>query len=133
MAAEVVEDRAALKSLVSRLGVAPSMSKMWLSWLGERAGRLKPHGRSPLSRVIELELMRLGVEGKLACWRSLEVVAEHEPRLPSEELTRLVRRSTAQIKTLRLRAATEASSSVSRANGVRRGCPRPSRGVWTGC
>ena len=39
--------------------------------------RLKPNDAfvspSPLSRLIELEAMALGVEGKLSMWRSLEI------------------------------------------------------------
>jgi hypothetical protein len=115
VAGEIAEDRAALRRIMSRLGVSPSLPKTWLAWLGERAGRLKPNrrvlGRSPLSRVIELELMRLGVEGKLAGWHTLLTIAEDEPRLQVDELAELAARATEQsatLETLRIQAAKEA-------------------------
>ena len=40
-----------------------------------RSGRLKPNGQltgySPLSRVVELEGLALGITGKLALWKAL--------------------------------------------------------------
>jgi hypothetical protein len=115
LADEVSADRTALRGIMARLGVSPSLPKTWLAWVGERVGRLKPNrrvlGRSPLSRVIELEIMRLEVEGKLAGWHTLLTVAETEPRLPVEELTELVTRATEQsttLETLRIQAAKEA-------------------------
>jgi hypothetical protein len=43
--------------------------------MGEKAARLKLNGhllaRSPLSSLEELEMLRLGVEGKAAGWRTL--------------------------------------------------------------
>lgn len=119
MATEVAEDRAALRRIMSRLGVSPSLPKTWLAWAGERVGRLKPNrrvlGRSPLSRVIEIEVMRLGVEGKLAGWHTLLTVAETEPRLAVDELAGLAARATEQsatLETLRIQAVKEAFAKV---------------------
>nr|WP_239148871.1 hypothetical protein [Streptomyces sp. SID12501] len=57
------------------LGVSTDHSKAALGRLSEKAGRLKPNGRlfsrSPLSDVLELESMLLGVQGKTSCWRPL--------------------------------------------------------------
>ncbi len=65
-----------------------------LGWFGEKLGRLKPNGRlvrrSPLSDVIELEGLRLAVQGKLCCWRVLRAVAEDDARLATRELDALV-------------------------------------------
>lgn len=119
LADEIAEDRAALRRLMAALDVSPSLPKVWLAWTGEHLARLKPNrrvlGRSPLSRVIELELMRLGVEGKLCGWQALQIVAEHEPRLPVDELDHLSARATEQSATLeklRTRAATEAFAKI---------------------
>ncbi len=119
LADEIAADRVSLRSIMASLEVSPALVKTWLGWIGEKVGRLKPNrrvlGRSPLSRVIELELMRLGVEGKLAGWRTLLVVAEHEPRLSVEQLDGLVQRATEQSATLeelRRRAATEAFARI---------------------
>lgn len=75
-------------------------------------GRLKPNGRlfsrSPLSTLLELETMCLGVEGKAAGWRTLKFVADHDPRLDDELLEELLARAQRQADTLeelRIRAA----------------------------
>lgn len=118
VADEISADRAALRAVMASLNVAPTWSKAWLAWLGEHVGRLKPNrrvlGRSPLSRVIELELMRLGVEGKLSGWRTLLTVAENEPRLRVDQLNDLADRAirqSATLEELRIRAAKEAFAS----------------------
>jgi UDP-glucose 4-epimerase len=51
-----------------------------LAALAERAGRLKLNGRlletSPLTPLLEIELMRSAVVGKLGGWRTLEEYAD---------------------------------------------------------
>src|ERR1700757_691440 len=70
IAAEIGRDRAALLDIMASLGVAVRGYKAGAAWIGEKAGRLKFNGRvlarSPLSDLEELELLRLGVEGKAA-------------------------------------------------------------------
>jgi hypothetical protein len=77
--------------------------------------RLKPNGhvltRSPLSRVVELEALRLGVEGKAAGWRTLRARAERDSRLDATRLDTLIDRATRQIdelERLRVRAVVTA-------------------------
>ena len=69
-AQEVAEDRETLLRIMGTLGLPVRSYKVWAAWAGEKAGRLKPNGhlttRSPLSNLEELELLRLGVEGKAA-------------------------------------------------------------------
>ncbi|CAM5612260.1 hypothetical protein SDIAM26S_01664 [Streptomyces diastaticus subsp. diastaticus] len=112
LADEVAEDRASLMRVMRDLGVAPSRSRLLLGRLGEKAGRLKTNGhllsRSPLSNVLELEAMRLGVEGKACCWRTLRILACTDRRLDPEALDRLLRRAeeqTARLEELREEAA----------------------------
>jgi hypothetical protein len=114
IAGEIADDRAALLELMARLEVPVRRYKTVLAWTGERAGRLKPNrrlvSRSPLSRVVELEMIRLGVEGKAAGWRTLREVADAEPRLPVARLDALLARARAQAGTLeelRVRAVRE--------------------------
>lgn len=113
LAAEVDEDRAALLRIMDRLGVAANPVKLLTGWIGEKLGRLKGNGRlwsrSPLSSLLEQEAMSLGVEGKMAGWRSLRVLAEHDERLSIDELDRLIERAQAQRESLEgLRLATAA-------------------------
>jgi hypothetical protein len=126
LAAEIAEDRAALIDVMGRLGVARDPFKLWAGWLAEKWGRLKLNGRltgySPLSRVLELELLALGVEGKRAMWRALAGVAAGDARLAGVDLDALVRRAERQRRLLdreRLRAAGIAfSAEGSAARGV---------------
>jgi hypothetical protein len=101
---EIEADRAALESLMARLGVRPDSLKAALAWATEKAGRLKRNGRfvsySPLSRVIELEGLIGGVTGKLALWRALRAVADGDERLDAEQLERLIGRAESQIADL---------------------------------
>jgi hypothetical protein len=109
---EVAEDRAALLRIMGTLGVPARSYKVWAAWAGEKAGRLKPNGRlttrSALSNLEELELMRLGVEGKAAGWRTLRELAEVDGRLDASELDGLISRARSQADFLeesRVRAA----------------------------
>ena len=112
LATEIEEDREALLDVLRRLGVARDPVKEWAGWLAEKAGRLKLNGRltgySPLSRVLELELLALGVEGKRALWRALREVAAGDARLDGVDLGELQRRAERQrrlVEQQRLRAA----------------------------
>jgi hypothetical protein len=112
LATEIAEDRAALLEVMSRLEVARDPLKVWAGWIAEKVGRAKPNGRiagySPYSRVLELELLALGVEGKRALWRALERVAGDDARLTGIDLEALVRRAEGQrrlVERQRIRAA----------------------------
>jgi len=75
IAREIEEDRDALEEVMERLGVGPHRFKDTAAWTFEKLGRLKPNNRllgySPLSRVVELEGLVLGVTGKLGLWEAL--------------------------------------------------------------
>ncbi|MFB8106811.1 transaldolase [Streptomyces sp. NPDC056007] len=100
LARQIEEDREALAGIMTDLGVTVSRSKAAMGWLAEKAGRLKPNGhllsRSPLSDLLEAESMLLGVVGKTACWRTLRILADSEPRLPADRLDTLLERAEQQ-------------------------------------
>jgi hypothetical protein len=97
IAAEIESDRDMLREVMSALGVSPSTLKVGMGWLGERVGRLKLNqrvfGRSPLSDVLELEGLIVGVSGKLQLWRALALIAPTEARLQRFDFERLARRA----------------------------------------
>ncbi len=112
LAAEVAQDRAALEAIMAALGIPVRAYKVYAAWIGEKASRLKLNGylltRSPLSSLEELEMLRLGVEGKAAGWRTLRVLAETDKRLDSSRLDELIARARRQadlLEELRVRAA----------------------------
>jgi hypothetical protein len=93
IADEIESDRKTLRGVMSAVGVSPPLLKVALGWVGEKAGRLKLNdrlfGRSPLSMVIELESLIVGVSGKLQLWRALAAIAAGDPRLQSFDFDRL--------------------------------------------
>ncbi|MEU6534329.1 hypothetical protein [Streptomyces sp. NPDC047000] len=104
LAEEVAQDRESLREIMTDLGVPVLRHRAAVGWLGEKAGRLKPNGRlvsrSPLSDLVELEAMRLGVEGKLCAWRSLLALADTDPRIGRARVGELLGRAERQIETL---------------------------------
>lgn len=115
LADEIDEDRRTLLEIMSSLDVPVRQYKVIAAAAAERISRLKLNGhlisRSPLSRVIELEAMRLGVEGKGCGWRTLRTAAETDTRLDAAQLDSLITRAQRQIdqlERLRVRAAAEA-------------------------
>ncbi|MEP6760729.1 MAG: hypothetical protein ABJA93_05125 [Sporichthyaceae bacterium] len=115
LAKEIQEDREALLELMASLQVPVRQYKVYSAWVAEKVGRLKLNGRlrerSPMSSLVELETLRLGVEGKACLWRTLLLVAKDEPRLDASQLHELLDRTTSQLETvesLRIKASAEA-------------------------
>ncbi|MBV9855607.1 MAG: hypothetical protein JOY82_14010 [Streptosporangiaceae bacterium] len=112
LAADIAEDRAALLEMMASLRTPVRRYKVYAAWAGEKAGRLKLNGhllaRSPLSGLEEAELLRLGVEGKGAGWRTLRMLAERDSRLDAGRLDELISRAAHQsslLEELRVRIA----------------------------
>ncbi len=113
LAVQVAEDRRSLLVVMRRLGVRVRPYKVALGWTLEKLGRVKTNGRlvsrSPLSDLVELEGLRLGVQGKEAGWLSLAAVADRYDALDRAELERLAERARGQaeeLEQLRISAAT---------------------------
>jgi len=104
MVDEIENDRTALERFLAAVGKKPDPVKNAGAWVAEKLGRLKPNGellhRSPLSDVVELEGLRLAVEGKAAGWRVLRRLAEDEYLFDKSELDRLLSSATNQIDRL---------------------------------
>jgi hypothetical protein len=103
--AQIKEDRATLVRILEELGVSRSRVKTGLAVILERLGRLKLNGQltgySPLSRLVELEGLALGVTGKLALWENLREIAPEEPGLAAFDFDELIRRAQEQLDRLR--------------------------------
>ena len=98
VALEIEQDLSALEGIMRSLGVERDRGKDALARIGERLGRLKPNGRlrerSPLSDVLELEALVVGITGKKALWLSLRAGSS----APTEDLERLVERAESQLR-----------------------------------
>jgi len=105
LAQEIEADVQTLEEIMGRFGVDKSKLKIAGAAIGEKLGRMKPNeqlsGYSPLSRVLELEMLRSGVQGKLALWNSLLEVSDHDERLDAEQLQGLAESAEKQLEGLR--------------------------------
>jgi hypothetical protein len=115
IAREIEEDRDTLQGLMESLEIGRDRAKVLFGWSAEKFGRLKPNGQltgySPLSRLVELEGLALGITGKLSLWESLKELADEDVRLDRAALTRLAERAErqrAEVWRLKQRAAREA-------------------------
>ncbi|WP_127130187.1 NAD-dependent epimerase/dehydratase family protein [Georgenia sp. SYP-B2076] len=92
LASEIGEARTALRAVIDALELPRRPYRQAAAWVAERVGRLKLNGRltqrSPLSLVLELELMRSAVAGQLGLWQTLADLAD-DLRLPRERFEEL--------------------------------------------
>jgi len=114
LATEISADREVLTRIMADLDIGIDRFRVALGWVGEKAARLKTNGRvltrSPLSLLLEIEAMRLGVEGKICLWRSLLTLVARHPELNEVELTRLSelgRRQADELESLRVELAAD--------------------------
>ena len=114
LAGDITQDRRALLDLMAALDLPVRHYKLSAVWAAEKAARLKLNGRllgrSPLSSLEELEMLRLGVEGKAAGWRTLRTLADTDSRLNRDRLDELMARAGEQaglLEELRVRAAAD--------------------------
>jgi hypothetical protein len=94
---ELEWDAEELSGIARRLSVPDDPFKHAVARVGEVVGRIKQNGRlrdySPLSRVLELELLLSGIDAKRSLWRSLRCSG---PPLFDIDLMRLEERASEQ-------------------------------------
>jgi len=82
LVADIKADRATLETLMEQLGVDKSRLKQTGGWVAEKVTRVRfsdtVTGSEALSRLMQLEMLCIGVEGKRALWRALQAVAGSE-------------------------------------------------------
>ena len=122
---EIEQDRDALKEAIGRLGSTQDTAKKSAAWLAEKAARLKlgrsGDGIAELSLFEHLELLLLGVRGKLALWDALLTLGH--PELAGIDLPRLKQRAEDQLDRIevhRLAAARKAFAGRSEAGETAR-------------
>lgn len=117
LGAEIEEEQAVVRELLSRCGGDANPAKLAAAWVGEKLTRLKlnnPLGAdTDLERLEQLEGLLLGVRGKLALWHALQETLAGEPRWQSFDFADLARRAERQlgaVEAYRLEAARRALS-----------------------
>lgn len=82
---DIEQERAAVDELCGRLGVLANPFKQALARVGEIGGRGKLNGQavgySPLSRVLEVELLMAAVTAKQRLWVTLDHLAVADDRI----------------------------------------------------
>ena len=111
-AADIAADRQALLQLMHGAGVPVRGRKILAGWAAEKATRLNPGTsfltRSPLSELIELETLCLGIQGKAAGWRALLAAAANDGLTDQQRLRVLLDRAGDQlavVEELRIQAS----------------------------
>lgn len=103
VAREVAGERETLRLIGRRLGLQPSTTKQAATFVAELVGRLKLNGRlvrrSPMTPLLEVEVLRSSVTGKLGIWQTLLELAG-DLGLDRQQLRGLVEQTEAQIATL---------------------------------
>jgi hypothetical protein len=125
LAGEIEADRQSLLELMRALDIGIDRLKVVGGWGAEKLGRLKLNGRvlgySPLSRVVELEVLALGIGGKLALWHTLAQLRPATKALAEFDLQRLILRAERQLEETeqhRRRASLEAFGSTDAATSA---------------
>jgi len=116
VAEEIAADKSSLLSIMQSVQAPVRRYKVVAGWIAEKAGRAKLNGhlldRSPLSDLIEIEALQIGVHGKLASWLSLRALAETDDRLDATQLDLLIERAESQRETLENVHSTIAASAL---------------------
>ena len=115
--ADIDEDREQLKALMAGLAIDESQVRKAGSWIAERVAEAKlvvdDDSNGPLRRLERLEVLALGIEGKIALWLALKAVAQSNSAVGSMDYEVFIRRGKeqrARVEALRIRAAIVALS-----------------------
>lgn len=101
---ELDEEAESILQAMDLLGIEPSQLKMASAWLAEKAGRLKFNGQftqySPLSRLLEIELLTAGVQARRGLWKTMQDARKLYPELEDVTIDRFVERADQQLQRL---------------------------------
>jgi len=100
IANEIEEDRGTLLSIIEAEGIEARWYKTAMAKVGEAVGLVKSNGtlfhRSPLTSLVELEFMRMGVTAKFDLWTTLR----HSELSARQDFDRLLERAMRQLQEL---------------------------------
>ncbi len=109
---ELDEEREILEQIIDEIGGKVDKIKATAAWVGEKLGRFKLNGNlfeySPLSRMEELEVLRVGIHGKLGMWEIFSELKESHAALAKLNFDKLITQAEKQhnnIENFRMEAA----------------------------
>jgi hypothetical protein len=104
LAGEIEADRKELVMIMNRFGIQEGTLKKAAGSVLEKLSRVKfeelDDESSYLNRLLELEALLVGIEGKAALWRALKVLAPSDDRLAESDYDRLSGRAQQQLSEL---------------------------------
>jgi hypothetical protein len=92
---EIKADQAKLREILDRVGATPSTAKGAISWIAEKATRLKLRRKShgDLGTFETLETLALGILGKEKLWQALRATTANDARFAGIDLVALEQRA----------------------------------------
>lgn len=105
---EIEADCLTLQEAADRIGGEPSRLKELAAWTAQKASRVKLNLDEPIGVFEAIEMLTLGVQGKLALWNALRIIQNGDGRLASLDIDELAARAIAQftmLEELRLQRA----------------------------
>jgi hypothetical protein len=97
---DIQADQAVLQQIIDRVGKAGMDLKQAAAWFAEKASRLKLRSDGDnsggLGTFEALETLSLGITGKLALWRALELLSVADERVRGVDYTKLIARAKEQ-------------------------------------
>ena len=114
---QIEADQDVLKQLLERVGEPKNPVKQAGGWVMEKLTRVRFDERvtrsADLSRLLELEMLAVGIEGKLCLWRALRPLAGSRPEVAAldlDDLTASAERQRGDVERHRVEAAVRAFS-----------------------
>ena len=94
----IAADREILRQIIERVGEGSYSPKEALGWIAEKISRYKlSHRRPPeFARFEGLEVLALGIFGKLSLWETLQLLASHDARLAGCDYPKLAESARSQ-------------------------------------
>lgn len=93
---EIKEDRETLQRIADEVGQGPVDLTEVTGWLAEKASQIKlerDNSGGGLGTFEALETLTLGIRGKLALWKALQVIGEVDVRVPDLDFQGLAARA----------------------------------------
>jgi len=92
---EIQADDRTLRSIAEKIDAGPGVAKQVGGWLLEKVSRLKlgHTGSTDFEMFESLELLALGIQGKLSLWKALQAASRLEARLREYDFVELVNRA----------------------------------------
>lgn len=112
----VEQDLRTLEDVMERLDISRDTARAAAGWLGENLSRLRLSpvitGSDHLSHLLELEMVSMGIQGKVMLWQSLQRVLDGDSRLLDVDFVALVERGRRQLDDVQAHRLTTAEAAL---------------------